>query len=145
MTGLGEDVSLLTTSASPEGWDWRMLDAGRPRRAIEHIIDSEVTPVAVDRLRASDAPAGSEWTLTGELPIIVADTLDAYWAFERVLNKLHGFDRTPEEARAELHSKLVGHLQLLSSLESPSMAPILKLELEFLRAIMRPVDGGAEA
>ena len=144
MTGQ-EDFRPLTTSASPEGWDWSMLDASRPRRAIENITDSEVTPVEVGRLRASDAPAGSGWTLTSEIPIIVADTLDAYWAFERVLNKLHGFARTPEEARAELHSRLVGHLQLLSSLESPSMAPILKLELEFLRATMRPVDAGAES
>ena len=68
------------------------------------------------------------------------DTSDAYWAFERVLNKLHSFGKTDEEAKIDLLDKLGGHLSLLSSLESPRMAPILRLELEFLRTVLRPVE-----
>ena len=132
---------LLTTASSPEGWDWGKLDASRPRRATEHVGQSEVSRVAIERLRPSDTPADSQWKLTREIPVIVVDTLDSYWAFERIINKLHSFANTNQAAKNELVAKLVGHLQLLSSLESPKMAPILKLELEFLRAVLRPIDG----
>jgi len=128
----------LTTVASPEGWSWSLHDASRPRRAVEHIAHSETAPVGVDRLRPSDTPSEAAWTLAREVPILVVDTLDAYWAFERVLDKLHGFARTPQEAKSDLVRKLGGHLQLLTSLESPKLAPVLKLELEFLRAVLRP-------
>ncbi len=150
------DDFALTTSTSPEGWDWRMLDTSRPRRALEHITHSEITPVIVDSLgpgdRSQDVDSGQEvassprsqppvtqWTVTRDIPILVVDSLDAYWAFERVLNKLHGFGRTKEDAKSDLAARLGSHFQLLSSLESPRMAPILRLELEFLRAVMRPV------
>ena len=131
---------ILTTASSPEGWDWGKLDASRPRRATEYVGQSEVSRIAIERLRPSDTPADSKWKLTREIPIIVVDTLDSYWAFERIINKLHSFGRTNEEAKSELVGKLAGHLQLLSSLESPKMAPVLKLELEFLRAVLRPID-----
>jgi hypothetical protein len=131
----------LTSAASPEGWGLlNILDASRPRRAIEHVGHSEVSKVTVDVLRPRDKPPDFKWALTRYIPIIMIDTLDAYWVLERVINKLHGFSRTPEEAKMELMSKLGGHLQLLSSLESPRMAPILRLELEFLRVVLRPLD-----
>ena len=138
----GSQFTPRTTAASPEMWNWSMLDASRPRRATEHITHSEVTPVIVGCLRSFDAASDTHWTLTGDIPIILVDTLDACWAFERVLNKLHGFSRTAEEAKADLATKLGAHLQLLSSLESSRMAPILRLELEFLRAVMQPVQNG---
>ena len=136
----GGAMAPFSSAASPEGWSWSLLDAGRPRRAIDHMAHSELTPVIVDPLGPADAPADSSWALTREIPVILVDSLDAYWAFERVLNKLNSFGKTPEEAKADLVSKLGGHLQLLSSLESPKMAPVLRLELEFLRAVMRPVE-----
>ena len=135
-----EGVPLITSTASPEEWAWNVLDASRPRRATEHIAHSEVAPVTIDRLRARDSPLGSNWTLLRGIPIIVIDTLDAYWAFETVLNKLHGTGRTQEEAKGDLVSRLGGHLHLLGSLESPVMARLLRLELEFLRAVLRPVE-----
>ena len=131
----------LTSSSSPDGWHWSRLDASCPRRALEHIAHSEISPVTVERLRSGDAPDGSAWRLVLNIPIIVVDTLDAYWAFERVLNKLHSFGKTKDEAKADLVAKLGAHLKLLDSLESPKMAPILKLELEFLRAVLQPVAG----
>ena len=134
----------LTTAASPEGWIWSLHDASRPRRAVEHIAHSEATHVVIDRLCPSDTPSDAAWALTREVPVLVVDTLDAYWAFERVMDKLHGFARTPQEAKADLVRKLGGHLQLLTSLESPKLAPVLKLEMEFLRAVLRPVGGKGE-
>ena len=130
----------LTTAASPEGWKWSVLDASRPRRGVEHIGHSEVSPVFIDHLGPADVPLGSKWTLTRHIPIVLLDTHDTYWAFERVLNKLHGYSRTKEEAKADLVAKLEGHRQLLTSLESPTMAPVLRLELEFLRAVLKPVE-----
>ena len=135
-----KEVRPFATSASPEGWSWSKLDAGRPRRALEHIIQSEVSPVFIDCLRPADTTAESKWTLIRDIPVLVVDTLDSYWVFERVLNKLHSYGRTNEEAKSDLVTKLGGHLQLLSSLESPKMAPILRLELEFLRAVMRSAE-----
>ena len=130
----------LTSSASPGGVEWLAHDTSRPRRAYDHMSQTEVGPVLVDRLRPSDTPADSAWKLVREIPIVVSDTFDAYWVFERILNKLNGFGRTAEEAKAELVNKLGGHLKLLTRLESPSMAPMLQLELEFLRAVLRPAD-----
>ena len=131
----------LISAASPEGWGLSMLGASRPRRAIEYVGHSEVSKVTVDVLRPRDKPPDFKWALTRYIPIIMVDTLDAYWVMERVINKLHGFSRTQEEAKMELMSKLGGHLHLLSSLESHRMAPILRLELEFLRVVLRPVEG----
>jgi hypothetical protein len=94
--------------------------------------------VTVQRLRPSDSPPGCQWRLAREIPAIVVDSFDSYWAFETVLNKLHGSGRTAKDAKGELVTRLGGHLKLLSSLESPQMAPMLRLELEFLRAVLRP-------
>ena len=137
MTEVQESFS-LTSAASPPDLQWLAHDSSRPRRAYDHISQTEVGPVLVDRLRPSDAPEGCPWTLAREIPIVVSDSFDTYWAFERVLNKLNGYGRTAGDAKAELVAKLGGHLKLLSRLESPSMAPMLRLELEFLRAVMRP-------
>ena len=46
-----EGMPALSSSASPEGWGWSRLDASRPRRALEHLAHSEVTPVLVDLVR----------------------------------------------------------------------------------------------
>ena len=141
----GKDVQPFISAASPEGLGLNIIDASRPRRAIEHVGHSEVSRVMVDVLRPGDLPPGFKWVLTRYIPVIVIDTFDAYWVMERVINKLHGFSRTQEEAKMELMSKLGGHLHLLSSLESPRMAPILRLELEFLRVVLRPAEGGGPA
>ena len=129
----------LASAASPDGWSFSVLDASRPRRAFEHLTHSEVTSVAIGRLRGTDVSPESKWRMVRGIPIIVVDTLDSYWVFERVLNKLHGSSRTEAEAKGDLVNKLGSHLQLLSSLESSGMAPMLRLELEFLKAVLRPV------
>lgn len=134
-----KEMSPITTSASPEGWKIGKLDSSRPRRALDHITHSEISTIFVDSLQAHDAAPDSGWALHRHIPIIVVDTLDSYWAFERVLNKLHAVGETKEKAKSDLVAMLAAHLSLLSSLESPGMAPILRLELEFLRTAIRPV------
>ena len=99
--------------------------------------------MAVDRLANSDLPPRFEAQLMFEIPMIVVDTYDAVYVFERVINKLHGFSRNVKQAKWELSSKLLGHLKFLDRLESDKMAERLKLELEFLRAAFQPVEGGA--
>ena len=136
-----EGPPLATSSASPPPWAWSLLDGGRPRRALEHITHSEASLVALGQLSSADDPPQSSWTLAAGIPILVSDTQDAYWAFERVMNKLHGTGPTASDARRDLAAKLGSHLTLLSAVESPKMAPILKLELQFLRAVMRPAPG----
>ena len=140
MSGSDEAFS-FASAALPLGPDWLAHDASRPRRAFDHLSQTEVGPVLVDRLRPSDTPPGSPWRLVREIPVVVSDTFDSYWVFERILNKLHGYGRNPEEAKAQLVGKLGGHLKLLARLESPSMAPMLQLELQFLRAVLSPVEG----
>jgi hypothetical protein len=131
----------LTSAALPDGPRWVVHHTSRPRRAYDHMSQTEVGPAVVDRLRPSDTPPDSPLKLVREVPIVVSDTFDAYWAFERILNKLNGFGRSPEEAKAQLVTKLAGHFKLLSRLESPTMAPMLQLELQFLRAVLAPNDG----
>ena len=135
---------LLTSAASPPGRSWALLDASRPRRAFEHLTMSDVTPVTVDRLRLADVPPDSPWTLRLEVPVLVVDTFDACYVFERVMNKLSGFSRTATEAKWDLMGKLWGHRELLVRLESPQMAERLRLELEFLRAALRPIEDTSE-
>ena len=144
MSNAGDGFS-LSSAALPSGLDWTAHDASRPRRAYDHLSQTEVGPVLVDRLRPSDTPPDSPWRLTREIPVIVSDTFDAFWVFERILDKLHGFGRSPEEAKGQLVSKLGGHLKLLSRLESPAMAPMLQLELQFLRAVLAPAEGTDDA
>ena len=128
----------LSSTASPAEWTWRALDASRPRRAVEHIGHSEASQVFIDHLEPADAPIGSKRVLARSIPILLIDTQDAYWAFESLLNKLHAYSRTKEESKADLVAKLEGHLQLLTSLESSTMAPVLRMELETLRGVLKP-------
>ena len=133
-----KDAPYLVSGSSPSGWVWSKLDASRPRRATEHLTHSEVSRVTISRLRPSDAPPGATCSVSRDIPVIAVDTGDGYWAFERVMNKLHGYAGSEQEAKADLLDKLAAHLNLLSRLESPRMAPILTLELRFLRSVLRP-------
>ena len=137
----GEDFR-LTSPGAPAEWEFRLHHASRPRTAEDFSAQSELTPVAVDRLANSDLPPRFEAMLRFEIPMIVVDTYDAVYVFERVINKLHGFSRNVKQAKWELSSKLLGHLKFLTRLESDKMAERLKLELDFLRAAFQPVEVG---
>ena len=105
--------------------------------------------IVVDVLRPSDSPPDSPFRLSKELPIIIMDSLDKFWAAEsRTKLPLHGV-RVPvegdtlEAAKAALAADLAAQLRLLLLLSSShrELAPQLRENLNFLRSIMEPAPG----
>jgi len=95
-------------------------------------------------LRPSDSPPDGQFVLSKEVPIIIMDSLDKYWAAEsRVQLPLHGV-RVPvegdtiAEAKTALAADLAAQLRLLLLLASSHkvLAPQLQENLAFLRSIM---------
>lgn len=138
-------------SAVPEDLEWRLIGASQPNRATFHINHSDVTPVRVDVLRPSDSAPDAPFVLTKEVPIIVMDSLDKYWAAEsRTALPLSGLrvpveGDTPEEAKKNLAADLAAQLRLLLLLASShqgKIAPQLLQNLEYLKSIMAPAKEG---
>jgi hypothetical protein len=152
---LGEDISCPVVvepgvdSATPEGWEWRRVGTSQPNRATFYINHSDVTRVTVGVLRPSDSPAEAPFVLTREIPIIVIDSLDKFWAAEsRTSLPLHGLrvpveGDTEEEARRNLAADLAAQLRLLLLLATShqgEIAPQLKANLAYLKSIMAPAQ-----
>jgi len=134
-------------SGVPEDLEWRLIGTSRPNKATFHISHSDVTPVKIDVLRTSDSPPDAPFVLTRDVPIIVMDSLDKYWAGEsRTALPLTGLrvpveGDTPEEARRNLAADLAAQLRLLLLLASShqgKIAPRLLKNLEYLKSIMAP-------
>ena len=134
-------------SALPQDLEWRLIGTSRPNRATFHISHSDVTPVKVDVLCPSDSPPDSPFVLTREVPIILMDSLDKYWAGEsRTALPLSGLrvpveGDTPEEAKRKLAADLAAQLRLLLLLASShegKIAPQLLKNLEYLKSVMAP-------
>jgi hypothetical protein len=134
-------------SVVPEDLEWRLIGTSRPNKATFHISHSDVTPVKIDVLRPSDSPPDAPFVLTRDVPIIVMDSLDKYWAGEsRTALPLTGLrvpveGDTPEEARRNLAADLAAQLRLLLLLGSShqgKIAPRLLKNLEYLKSIMAP-------
>ena len=68
--------------ATPEDWTWRTIGTSLPNRATFHLTHSDVSRVIVDVLRPSDSPTDGQFVLAQEVPVIVLDSLDKYWAAE---------------------------------------------------------------
>lgn len=133
--------------ATPEGWEWRSISTSKPNSATFHITHSDVTRVMVDRLQASDSPPEAPFVVTGEIPILIIDSLDSYWAGEsRTRLPLHGLrvpveGTTIEEAKRNLVADLAAQLRLLlllSSSRQGEIAPQLKANLSYLQGVMEP-------
>jgi hypothetical protein len=152
---LAEDISCPVVvepgvdSATPEGWEWRRVGTSQPNRTTFHINHSDVTRVTVGVLRPSDSPAEAPFVLTREIPIIVIDSLDKFWAAEsRTSLPLHGLrvpveGDTEEEARRNLAADLAAQLRLLLLLATShqgEIAPQLKANLAYLKSIMAPAQ-----
>lgn len=150
---LAEDISCPVVvepgvdSATPEGWEWRRIGTSRPNQATFHINHSDVTRVKVGVLRPSDSPPDAPFVLTREMPIIVIDSLDKFWAGEsRTSLPLHGLrvpveGDTEEEAKRNLAADLAAQLRLLLLLATSrqgEIAPQLKANLTYLRSVMAP-------
>lgn len=134
-------------SAVPADLEWRLIGTSQPNRATFHISHSDVTSVRVDVLRPSDSPPDAPFVLTREVPIILMDSLDKYWAGEsRIALPLSGLrvpveGDTPEEAKQNLAADLAAQLRLLFLLATShegKIAPQLLQNLEYLKSIMAP-------
>lgn len=130
---------------TPADWDWRIIGASQPNAAVFHINHSDVTQVKVDALRPEDSPPDAPFVITNEIPILVIDSLDQYWAGEsRTRLPLQGLrvpvaGDTEAEAKQKLASDLAAQLRLLLLLASSregNIAPELKANLIYLSSVL---------
>ena len=128
-------------SATPPDWSWRRIGTSQPNSATFHVSHSDVGRVMVDVLRPSDSPPDSQFRITKDIPIIIIDSLDKYWAGEsRHRLPLRGLRvpveaDTKEEAKRALAADLAAQFRLLLLLLSShegKMAPQLKENLALL-------------
>ncbi len=156
---LAEDISLPVVVepgmdyASPPDWNWRGLDSTQPNAAVFHISHSEITRVLVDTLRAEDCSPGASVVIKDEIPILVLDSLDKYWAGEAKQHLPLNGVRVPveadtvAEAKRALADDLAAQFRLLLMLRNSAhqLAQPLRENLRMLNELMEPRrDGGAE-
>ena len=135
----------MWTVSSPPDWNWRRVGTSQPNKATYHLSHSDVGQVAVDVLRPSDSPPEAPFSIARDIPIIIMDSLDKYWAGEsRTRLPLHGL-RVPVEhdtkqgAKRALAADLAAQLRLLILLANSyqqEMAPQLKANLVLLSNYM---------
>ena len=141
------DVQPGVDYAIPKDWEWRCISTSQPNSAAFHISHSDVSRVMVDTLRASDSPPDAPFVITTEIPIVIIDSLDTYWAGESHTRlPLQGLrvpveGETIEEAKRNLAADLAAQLRLLlllSRSHQGEIAPQLKANLAYLRTVMSP-------
>ena len=144
------DISPGLDYATPEDWTWKYISTSHPNAAIFHICHSESTRVLVDMLRPSDSPPDANFVLTKEIPIVILDSLDKYWAAEsRTKLPLSGVrvpveGDTVAEAKRALAADLAAQLRLLlllSSSRKGKIAPALLQNLKYLASCMEAGPG----
>ena len=133
--------------ATPPDWSWRLIGTSQPNKAIFHLTHSDVGRVIVDMLRPPDSPPDAPFAIAKDIPIIILDSLDKYWAGEsRTRLPLHGL-RVPVEhdtkkgAKRALAADLAAQLRLLLLLSTSyqqEMAPQLRANLALLSEYMTP-------
>lgn len=150
--GLPVVVQPGVDSATPEDMDWRLVGTSQPNAATFHINHTDVTQVKVSVLRPSDMPEDSQFVLTKEIPIIIIDSLDKFWAGEsKEALPLNGLrvpieGDTEEEAKRNLAGDLAAQfrlLMLLSTTRQGGVAPPLMENLRLYHSIMAPARTGS--
>ena len=138
--------------ATPVDWDWRNVSSSQPNAAVFHISHSESTRVLIDYLRPSDSAADANFVLNKEIPIVILDSLDKYWAAEsRTQMPLEGVrvpveGDTVVEAKKALAADLAAQLRLLlllSSSHKGRIAPALLENMKYLSSCMEPGPGAS--
>jgi hypothetical protein len=133
--------------ATPEEWDWRVIAASQPNAALFHINHSDVTQVFPDVLRPSDSPPEAPFKIIRDIPIIIIDSMDQFWAGEsRTVLPLNGLrvpiaGDTVEEAKQKLAADLAAQarlLLLLSTSRDGQLAPQLQINLALLTQVLAP-------
>ena len=150
---LAEDISLPVVVepgvdyATPPDWNWRDVDSSQPNAAVFHISHSEITRVLVDTLRPEDCDPDANIVIKSEIPIVVLDSLDKYWAGESKEHlPLNGVrvpieGETIGEAKRALATDLAAQFRLLLMLRSSrqhQLAPPLEENLRRLNDLLEP-------
>ena len=138
-----KDRVLMVSSAQLQNQGWRLLDASDPLGVLESREISDIVPATIEELTTADVPHDANWSLRKPVKVLVQDTWDAWWAWDFVV-EMHAYARNKQSVKRELAVNLWEHLLLLSSLESPKMAPVLKKNLAYLRRIFSTREDQAE-
>ena len=148
---LADDVSLPVElqpgvdHATPADWNWRVVSSSQPNAATNHLTHSDVSRVMVDSLRPSDSPPDAHYVLAQEVPILIIDSLDQFWAGESHTKlPLKGLrvpmaGDTEEEAKENLARDLASQLYLLLMLAKShegKLAPELQGNLVYLSSVL---------
>lgn len=149
---LAEDTALPVSvipnanAAAPDGWQWQHTSSSQPNAATFHINHSDVTRAFTAVLTAADSPPDAPFVVKGEIPLVIIDSLDQYWAGEsRRALPLHGL-RVPvaadtvAEAKRRLASDLAAQLRLLLLLSTAgrALAPELQANFLMLNEVLEP-------
>ncbi|MYC34670.1 MAG: hypothetical protein F4X64_16025 [Chloroflexi bacterium] len=149
---LAQDISLPVNVvpnanyAQPEGWDWHTTSTSQPNAATFHISHSDVTRVFADVLTPADSPPEAHFVLKKDIPLVIIDSLDTYWAAEsKAALPLNGL-RVPveadtvAEAKRKLATDLAAQLRLLLMLSTggTTLAPQLRENFLMLSEVMGP-------
>ncbi len=139
--------------ATPGNWTWKSISSSQPNAAVFHISHSESTRVLIDILRPSDSAPDANFILNKEMPIVILDSLDKYWAAEsRTQMPLSGIrvpveGDTVAEAKQALAADLAAQLRLLlllSSSHKGTIAPALIENLKYLSSCMEAGPGAID-
>ena len=68
--------------ATPAGWEWRTVGTSQPNAATFHVSHSDVGRILVDVLTPEDSPEEAPFVVSQDIPIVIMDSLDKYWAGE---------------------------------------------------------------
>lgn len=141
---LAEDISLPVdvvpnaNTTQPEGWAWGRTSTSQPNAATFHINHSDVTRVFADVLTAEDSPPEAPFVVSKEIPLVIIDSLDQYWAGEsRTALPLNGL-RVPvaadtvAEAKRKLAADLAAQVRLLLMLSRGGTTLAPELQANFL-------------
>ena len=149
---LAEDISLPVVVepgvdyAAPPDWNWRDVDSSQPNAAVFHISHSEITRVLVDTLRPEDCSPDASVVIKDEIPIVVLDSLDKYWAGEAKQHLPLNGVRVPiegdsvAEAKRALADDIAAQFRLLLLLRSSAhqLAEPLQQNLRMLNELLEP-------
>jgi hypothetical protein len=149
------EVQSEVYDANPSDQHWCLIGASQPSKATYPINHSDITRVLVEVLHPSDSPADGQFVVSRDIPIIIIDSLDKYWASEsRSQLPLEGLrvpiaGDTVEDAKRALAIDLAGQfrLLLLLSVSHSSFASTLQVNLDLLHKYMdinprREIPGG---
>ena len=153
---LAEDLALPVVVepgvdyAQPPDWNWRDVDSSQPNAAVFHISHSEITRVLVDTLRPEDCSPDANFVIKDEIPIVVLDSLDKYWAGEAKHRLPLNGVRVPveadtvAEAKRALADDLGAQFRLLLMLRNSrqhQLADQLEDNLRMLNELLEPRRG----